>query len=125
VPEAERQTLLVGYNRTRADYPGGATIHGLFEREAARAPEAPALRFEDSELSYRELDEQANRLARRLQSMGVGLETRVGLCVRRSPSLVIGLLAILKAGRPTCLSTRAILASASRSCSPTPRLASW
>ena len=61
-------------------------------------PDAPALRFEDTELSYGELDRRANQLARRLQALGVGVETRVGLCVRRSPSLVIGLLAILKAG---------------------------
>ncbi|MFO0760428.1 MAG: amino acid adenylation domain-containing protein [Byssovorax sp.] len=98
VPEVERQTLLVGYNPIRSDEPKPSTMHGLFEAHAARDPGAPAVRFGEITLSYGEVDRRSNQLARRLQQLGVGVESRVGLCLGRSPSLVIGLLAILKAG---------------------------
>lgn len=77
---------------------GDVTIHGLFEAQVIRTPDAVALRFEGSALSYRELDERANQLARHLQSLGVGPEVCVGLSLERSLEMVIGLLGILKAG---------------------------
>ena len=96
--EPERCQALVEWNATDAELPREATVHGLFEAQAARTPTATAVTFEDEALSYRELDRRANRLARHLQARGVGPEVPVGLCVERSPEMLVGLLAILKAG---------------------------
>jgi len=63
-----------------------------------RTPEAVALIFDEQELTYRELNERANQLAHHLCRLGVGPEVHVGLCVERSPDMVVGLLGILKAG---------------------------
>jgi len=73
-------------------------IHELFEEQAARTPDAIAVAYKASALTYRCLNERANRLARRLQSAGAGLECKVGICLDRSPECVIALLAVLKAG---------------------------
>ena len=75
-----------------------ATLPALFAAQAVRTPDAVAVVFEDRTLTYAALDAHANRLAHHLQSLGVGPETMVGLCVERSPEMVIGLLGILKAG---------------------------
>jgi amino acid adenylation domain-containing protein len=88
---------LTAWNRSATSYPREATIHGLFEEQAALRPEAVALEFGLS-LSYGELNRRANRLARHLRSLGVGPEVRVGLFLERSTDLVAGMLAILKAG---------------------------
>ena len=74
------------------------TIHELFEEQAAATPSACAVLFEDQELSYAEVNEQANRLARHLIRRGVARGNLIGLCMHRSPELIIGLLGILKAG---------------------------
>ncbi len=74
------------------------TVVERFEEQAARAPDAIAVLFEDTRLTYAELDARANRLARRLRAAGVGPEHLVGLVAERSPSLVVGVLGILKAG---------------------------
>jgi len=95
---AERHQILVEWNRTDVEYPRDATIPQLFEAQAQRRPEAVALTFAEQSLTYGELNQQANRLAHQLRSMGVGLESRVGICVERSLELVVGMLAIMKAG---------------------------
>ncbi len=73
-------------------------LHGRFEQRVHEAPLAPAATCEDVTLSYAELDARANRLARRLRSLGVGPETRVALCIERTLDLPISILAVLKAG---------------------------
>ena len=74
------------------------TIQALFEEQVALNPHATAVEFEDRQLSYVALNEQANRVAHRLLRLGVGRETLVGLCMERSAELIVGILAILKAG---------------------------
>jgi len=94
----ELRQLLDEWNDTGAAYPQDACFHELFERQAARTPDAVALVFEDESLTYAELNARANRLARHLRRGGVGADTLVALCMERSPEMVVGLLGILKAG---------------------------
>jgi amino acid adenylation domain-containing protein len=96
--EPERHQLLVEWNDTATDYPRDATLGELFDAQVALRPDAPAVLFERERLTYRELDARANRLAHYLRARGVGLESRVGLCLERSTDLVVGMLAIVKAG---------------------------
>ncbi|MGZ3459297.1 MAG: non-ribosomal peptide synthetase, partial [Archangium sp.] len=94
----ERRQLLVEWNDTRAELPGEPYLHHGFEAQVARAPDALALVWGDTRLTYSELDRRANQLAHYLRSLGVGPEGRVALSVERSPELVLGILGILKAG---------------------------
>ena len=96
--DAERQQLTSQWNNTDRDYPSGQTLHGLFQQQVERTPEAIALVFEGEQLSYSQLNAQANQLARHLLDYGVKPDSRVALCIERSPQMVIALLAILKAG---------------------------
>ncbi|MGZ3145617.1 non-ribosomal peptide synthetase [Lentzea chajnantorensis] len=93
--------------RVVAEFSGGGsaapartagTLHGLFEQQADRAPDAPAVVFGDRTLSYRELDERANQLARFLRAEGVGPEQLVGVSLPRSELMIVAVLGILKAG---------------------------
>ncbi|MFD3823261.1 amino acid adenylation domain-containing protein, partial [Streptomyces sp. NPDC058625] len=87
--------------RNATDDPGTlrpVTLHGLFAEQAGRTPDRVALSYEDEQLTYAALDRRADRLARTLRDRGVGPETRVGICMRRSLDLVTALLAVLKAG---------------------------
>jgi amino acid adenylation domain-containing protein len=94
----ERQQLLVEWNDTRTDYDLDRCIHELFEEQVTRTPHAPALVFENQQLTYDELNRRANQLANYLRGLGAGVETRVGLHLERSLELVIAVLGILKAG---------------------------
>ena len=78
--------------------PPEACIHELLEREVERNPAAPAILFAETQLTYRELNNRANQLARFLRRFGVGPNSLVGLCVNRSPEMIVGILGILKAG---------------------------
>ncbi|ARV58862.1 hypothetical protein BZZ01_09635 [Nostocales cyanobacterium HT-58-2] len=96
--KAEQHQLLIEWNDTQAEYPQDRCIHQLFEAQVERTPNAVAIVFEDQQLTYQELNIRANQLAHYLQSLGVGPEVLVGICVERSLEMVIGLLGILKAG---------------------------
>ncbi|POP77819.1 syringopeptin non-ribosomal peptide synthetase SypA [Pseudomonas syringae pv. syringae] len=98
LPAAEREQLLVRFNDTALDYPHEQTIHGMFEAQVERTPEAIAVVHGEQRLTYRELNEQANRLAHALRKKGVQPDSRVGICVERGAEMVVSLLAILKAG---------------------------
>ena len=96
--EAEQRKLTVEWNRTAAAFPSTATLHGLFEAQVDKTPGAPAVTFEGQQLTYDELNRRANKLAHHLQALGAAPDTIVGLCVARSIEMVVGALAILKAG---------------------------
>ncbi|ASS75400.1 hypothetical protein CIG75_10630 [Tumebacillus algifaecis] len=95
---AERKQLLVEWNRTAVEYPRIDSLHQLVEEQVERTPDATACVFEGRELTYRELNDQANRLAHHLRSLQVTADTVVGICAERSLEMVIGLVAVLKAG---------------------------
>ncbi|MET0398498.1 MAG: amino acid adenylation domain-containing protein, partial [Longimicrobiaceae bacterium] len=94
---AERARVLGEWSATGADLPP-ACVHELFADRARRTPDAVALVFADGSLTYAGLDRAANRLAHRLRRGGVGPDARVGVCLERSPEMVVAMLAILKAG---------------------------
>jgi amino acid adenylation domain-containing protein len=91
------RNLLDRWNDTQADFPQ-VCAHELFERQAAHSPDAVAVVFGDRQVSYRELNERANRVAHHLRNRGVGPDVLVGVCLNRSPELVVALLAVWKAG---------------------------
>jgi len=94
--EGERAQLRQ-WNDTHADFPKVGT-HELFERQVDRDPEAVAVVFGERRLTYRELNERANRVAHHLRGRGVGPNVLVGVCLERSPDMVVALLAVWKAG---------------------------
>src|SRR6185436_19818875 len=96
-PDQERR-LLVEWNATQAPYPSDACIHHLFEARVRQVPNATALIWKDTHLTFAELNQRANQLAHYLQACGVGPEVAVGISLERSDKLIIGVLAILKAG---------------------------
>ncbi len=96
--ECDRNQLLIEFNNTQTHYPKDLCIHQLIEQQAARTPEQTAVIFENQQLTYAQLNTRANQLAHHLQSLGVGAETVVALCVERSLDMLVGLLGILKAG---------------------------
>lgn len=97
LPASERDRIHAAFSgaATSAVEPG--TLHGLFEAQAARTPDALAVLAEHA-LTYRELDDRADRLAARLVAGGVRVEDRVGVHLHRGPELVVALLGVLKAG---------------------------
>lgn len=98
ISEAEKHKILRKFNNTDAEFPRGYTAHRVFEEQADKTPDAPALYCGDGTLTYRQLNERANRVAHTLRQKGVGPDSVVGLMVYRSAEMVIGVLGILKAG---------------------------
>jgi amino acid adenylation domain-containing protein len=95
--EEEWQTLVVDWNQTEAEFPDKC-IHQLLEAQVTRTPERVAVVCGDQQLTYKDLNARANRLAHYLRRRGIGPESLVGLCLERSVNLMVGLWAILKAG---------------------------
>ncbi|MFD3262299.1 amino acid adenylation domain-containing protein, partial [Paenibacillus lentus] len=96
--EKEKKRCLELHESNNADFPRDRTIHHLFEEQVAKYPDQIAVKYGEHEISYQELNRQANQLARYLQQQGVGPDTIVGIFMNRSVELVIGILGILKAG---------------------------
>ncbi|MFQ5610897.1 MAG: amino acid adenylation domain-containing protein [Anaerolineae bacterium] len=98
--EAERGRLLHEWSRTRIDYPRRSDhcLSQRFEAQVARTPEAIALTFEGEHLTYRQLNARANQLAHHLRTLGIGPDALVGVCLERSPEMVVAILGVLKAG---------------------------
>ncbi|WP_126651527.1 non-ribosomal peptide synthetase [Chryseobacterium aureum] len=94
----EKHQLLEAFNDTAADYPEDKTVIDLFEEQAATTPDATAAVYEGRSLTYRELDERSNQLARILIAKGVSAEDLVGISMNRSVEMIIGILGILKSG---------------------------
>jgi len=98
ISEEEKHKLLYEFNNTYAEYPKDKTIHELFEEQVARTPDNIAAVYENRQLTYRELNEKSNQLARLLREKGVGADSIVGIMVERSLEMIIGIMGILKAG---------------------------
>ncbi len=96
--DAEENKLLLEFNRTHAEYPRERCVTSLFEQQASKTPHAVAVVCEDEKLTYRELNERANRIANYLRKSGAGPDVLIGIYVERSLDMVAGVLGILKAG---------------------------
>jgi len=96
--EREREQLLLSFNETSVPLARQECIHQIIERRVAMAPDSISVVFGDQQLTYHELNIRANKLARRLQSLGVGPESFVGICLERSPEMIVAILAVLKTG---------------------------
>ncbi|HEX2271488.1 MAG TPA: amino acid adenylation domain-containing protein, partial [Pyrinomonadaceae bacterium] len=96
--EAEERQLLGDWNATQTDYPQDSCVHQLIEAQVSRTPDAIAVVAGDEQITYAELNGKANQLAHHLQSLGVGPDMLVGICVERSVEMLVGLLGIWKAG---------------------------
>lgn len=106
---SQRNKLLFDFNDTRVEYPQHKAMHQLFEEQVERTPDHPAVIFENRSLTYRELNQQSNRLARTLQDKGVQTGQFVGIMAERSLEMIVGLFGILKAGELMFPSIRNIL----------------
>jgi amino acid adenylation domain-containing protein len=95
---AEREELLVEWNRTEAEYGGKRTVVEMFEEQAARRPGELAVVGRGERISYGELNERANELGWYLREQGVGPEVKVGVCLERSVEMVVGIMGVMKAG---------------------------
>jgi amino acid adenylation domain-containing protein len=98
IGEEEKQKLLYEFNDTYAEYPREKTIGELFEVQVEKTPGNIAVAFEDKQLTYKELNERSNRLAKTLREKGVVEDSIVGIMVERSLDMIVGIMGILKAG---------------------------
>ncbi|HEX5870654.1 MAG TPA: amino acid adenylation domain-containing protein, partial [Longimicrobium sp.] len=96
--DAERAVVVGEWNRTDAAFPADRAIHQLFEAQAERTPDAPAVVRGGESMTYAELDARANRLANHLRRTGVRPEVRVAVCLEAGPEMIVSVLAVLKAG---------------------------
>uniref|UniRef100_UPI000AD87F3E non-ribosomal peptide synthetase n=1 Tax=Paenibacillus polymyxa TaxID=1406 RepID=UPI000AD87F3E len=96
--DKERAQIMNVFNATTVPFPDDVGIHELFKKQAECTPDQTAVMFGSQSLTYRELNERSNSLARMLQAQGVGPDKLVGLMMQRSVEMIVGLLAVLKAG---------------------------
>jgi amino acid adenylation domain-containing protein len=96
--DEERRQLVVDWNATAISYGKAECLHTLIEEQVQRTPHAPAVAYEGERLTYKELNERANQLARHLRGLGIKAESPVAICMERSLEMVVALLAVLKAG---------------------------
>jgi amino acid adenylation domain-containing protein len=96
--EAEKTRLLIQWNDTERLFPLETCTHLLFEQQVERAPDAVAVESGDRALTYRQLNDLSNQLANELQQSGVVPDTLVGICMNRTPEVIVAMLAIMKAG---------------------------
>src|SRR6185436_8585984 len=94
----EERAQLVQWNGVRLEYPRERCLSELFDAQVERSPEAVAVVHEGQQLTYRELNRQANKLGHYLRRMGIGPDVLAGICVDRNVEMIVGLLGILKAG---------------------------
>ncbi|HEY0733743.1 MAG TPA: amino acid adenylation domain-containing protein, partial [Herpetosiphonaceae bacterium] len=94
----ERHQMIDVWNATRRDYERDICMHHLFERQVLQQPDAPAALFGDTQISYRELNQQANQIAHQLLALGVGRGSMVAIVMERSLEMIPALLGVLKAG---------------------------
>lgn len=96
--ESKGEQAITSFANNDVDYPKDATLISLFEQQAIQSPDAVAVEFEETSLTYKELDEYANRFGHYLVSLGVGPEVLVGIHMDRSAGMLVTLLGVLKAG---------------------------
>ncbi|GMQ55845.1 hypothetical protein AN1V17_02370 [Vallitalea sediminicola] len=96
--DEEKNLILHNFNNTKIEYPRNKTIQELFEIQAEKTPDNIAVVFEDNKLTYKELNEKANSLAKLLRNKGVKADFIVGIMIDRSLEMIIGIIGILKAG---------------------------
>ncbi len=96
--EEERQQILIDFNNTKTDYPKDKTISLLFEEQVERTPDNIAVVYEGNKLTYSELNDRANQLARLLRDKGVDSDSIVAIMVEHSLEMIVGIMGILKAG---------------------------
>src|SRR5437660_6549895 len=95
---AERRQILVDWNATETPYPSERSLAVLFEEQAAQRPQSMAVSFGKRELNYSELNIRANQIAWHLRSLGIGKGSHVGICVERSPEMIVATVAVVKSG---------------------------
>ncbi len=96
--KGEKEQILVDFNDTKKEYPKDKTLSLVFEEQVERTPNAVAVIFGEEKLTYLELNQRANSLARVLRQKGVGKESIVAIMLERSTEMMVGILAVLKAG---------------------------
>ena len=96
--DAEYHQIIQDWNQTQTEYPRALSIHQLFELQAEKTPNAIAAEYAETQISYAQLNQHANRLAHYLTRCQVGPGVLVGLCLERSVDMVVAMLAILKSG---------------------------
>ncbi|MEO1432874.1 MAG: amino acid adenylation domain-containing protein [Cyanobacteria bacterium J06633_8] len=94
----EQQQILVEWNQTQKEFSQQKCFHQLFEAQVEKNSNAIAIIYNNEQLTYQELNQRSNQLAHYLQTLGVAPEVRVGICIQRSPAMIVAMLAIHKAG---------------------------